>query len=62
MSTPIETVWPLRITRFWNGTEQALQLTPEIYDKSYVQLDQKEIKELIVVLNNAFDTDIYENE
>jgi len=55
MSTNIKTVWHLNILRFWDGKESALQFTPMI--KDYSHLDQKEVKELIEVLQNAFDLD-----
>ena len=62
MSTHIETIWTLNVTRFWDGEEYSLQLTPEIFNNGYTQLNQKEVKELIEVLENAFDTKIYEHE
>ena len=58
MSTEIKTVWHVGVTRFWNWQESALQLTP-LTGKGYIQLDQKEIKELIEVLQNAFDREKY---
>ena len=62
MSTHIKTVWHLNITRFWNWKEPAIQLTPEIYSQTYVQLNKKEINKLIKVLKNAFDLDKYPSE
>jgi hypothetical protein len=61
MSTHIKTIWHLNITRFWNWEESALQLTPET-SLSYVQLNQKEVKKLIKVLENSFDLDKYPSE
>jgi len=55
MSTDIKTIGHLNVVRFWNWKENALQLTPLIYDKNYAQLNKKEVKELINVLENAFD-------
>lgn len=62
MSTNIKTVWDLDLVRFWNGKDYSLQLTPLIYWKGYVQLNKKEIKQLMKVLQNAFDLKKYPNE
>jgi hypothetical protein len=73
MSTQIETLVgkfeggksEISMTRFWGGKDNGSMLQLTVWNEeecSYVQLTQKQIKELSVILNNSFNYEKYPSE